>query len=452
MTGYRAALVAPVGAPPIADGAVVLDGERIAWVGPAVHAPGGALTDLGDALITPGLVNAHTHLDLTAYRGVLDGLTMFPWIRTLTLSKATLTEAQLLDSARLGIMQGLARGITTYADTADSTAALDAMHELGVRGIAYLEVFGPDGSEADAKLAALAAQVASLRARATDRVQLGVSPHAPYSVSDALFAAVSTFARREGLPLAVHIAEGADESRLVVDGEGPWAEFLRSRGMTVAPRARSPVSLLADLGVLGDRALLIHAVHADAADVGIIVQYGSGVAHCPWSNAWFDHGTAPVAAMLARGVRVGVGSDSMGSNLAMDVLAEAASAITAQRAFARTADEADALHATDALTMATLGGARALHMEHRIGTLTAGYAADLAVFPLPVTLDRAHVPTTRGVAEALSAQGAAARLVVVAGAPVFTDGEATRADTRIAARVAAVTAQLIGWRSERTSG
>lgn len=452
MSGYRAALVAPVGAPPIADGAVVLDGERIAWVGPAAQAPGGALTDLGDALITPGLVNAHTHLDLTAYRGVLDGLAMFPWIRTLTLSKTTLTGAQLLDSARLGIADGLARGITTYADTANTTAAFDAMHELGVRGIAYLEVFGPDGSQAPEKLSELAAQVAALRSRATERVQLGVSPHAPYSVSDALFAAVSAYAAREGLPLAVHIAEGADESQLVALGLGPWAEFLRSRGISVAPRGRSPVSLLATLGVLGDRALLIHAVHADAADLASIAQHGCGVAHCPWSNAWFDHGTAPVAAMLARGVRVGIGSDSMGSNVAMDVLAEAASALAAQRALARTEAEADALHATDALTMATLGGARALHMEHQIGTLSPGYAADLAVFPLPVTLDRAHGPTTRGVSEALAAQGAAAQLVVVAGAPVFTDGTARHADTRMTERVAAVTEQLFGWRSEHTSG
>lgn len=452
MTGYRAALVAPVGAPPIVDGAVVLDGERIAWVGPADHAPGGALTDLGDALITPGLVNTHTHLDLTAYRGVLDGLTLFPWIRTLTLSKATLTAAQLLDSARLGILQGLARGITTYADTANTTAAFDAMHELGVRGVAYLEVFGPDGSQADARLSELAAQVAALRSRATERVQLGVSPHAPYSVSDALFAAVSAYARREKLPLAVHIAEGADESLLVALGHGPWAEFLRSRGISVAPRGRSPVALLAATGVLDERTLLIHVVHADGADLGSIAKHDCGVAHCPWSNAWFDHGTAPVAAMLARGVRVGIGSDSMGSNVTMDVLAEAASALAAQRALARTEEEADALHATDALTLATLGGARALHMEHQVGTLTPGYAADLAVFALPVTLDRAHVPTTRGVAEALVAQGAAAQLAVVAGAPVFTDGAAIRADTRMAERVAAITSQLIGWRSERTSG
>ncbi len=452
MSGYRAALVAPVGAPPIADGAVVLDGERIAWVGPAAQAPGGALTDLGDALITPGLVNAHTHLDLTAYRGVLDGLALFPWIRTLTLSKATLTGAQLLDSARLGIADGLSRGITTYADTANTTAAFDAMHELGVRGIAYLEVFGPDGSQAPATLSELAAQVAALRPRATERVQLGVSPHAPYSVSDALFAAVSAYAAREGLPLAVHIAEGVDESQLVARGEGPWAEFLRARGIGVAPRGRTPVALLAAHGVLGERTLLIHAVHADAGDIGTMAHHGCGVAHCPWSNAWFNHGTAPVAAMLARGVRVGVGSDSMGSNTRMDVLAEAASALAAQRALAGSAEEADALHATDALTLVTLGGARALHLEHRIGTLTAGHAADLAVFPLPATLDRAHAPTTCGVADALAAQGSWAQLAVVAGTPVFTAGRATGADIGIMERVADVTAHLVRWRSERTPG
>ena len=452
MSGFRAALVAPVGEPPIADGAVVLDGERVAWVGPAERAPGGALVDLGDCVITPGLVNAHTHLDLTAYRGVLDGLGFFEWIRTLTGSKLTLTAEQLLDAARAGIVEGLARGITTYADTANTTAAFDAMLELGVRGIAYLEVFGPDPAVAGTKLDELAAQVSALRPRETSRVQLGVSPHAPYSVSDALFAGVAAYAAREALPVAIHIAEGIDEVTLLAEGTGPWAAFLRGRGIVVAPRGASPVAMLASAGALSERVLLIHGVHLRPSDIAAVARHGCGVAHCPWSNAWFDHGTAPVAAMLARGVRVGVGSDSMGSNTRMDVLTEAADALKVQQAAARTVEEADGIAALDALTFATLGGARALHMEQAIGTLSAGMAADLAAFPLPSMLSRVARPTTRSVAEALVASGASASVVVVAGETVMDGGRMRVADGALSERIASMTEQLIRWRAQRPPG
>ena len=452
MNGYRAALVAPVGAPPIVDGAVMVEAGRIAWVGRASDAPTSTLENLGDVVITPGLVNAHTHLDLTCYRGVLVGLDFFAWIRTLTQSVGTLTPEALLDSARSGLAEGIAHGITTFADTAPNTAAFDAMIERGVRGIAYREVFGPDPAVASASLAGLEAQVGEMRVRETPLVRVGVSPHAPYSVSDPLFAAVAEFARREGLPMAIHIAESEAESQLVSEGAGPFAAFLSGRGIAAVPRAPTPIALLAKARALGERTLLIHCVRVNGDDIVTIARHGCGVAHCPASNAWFGHGTAPAAAMLADGVRLGMGTDGLGSNTRMDVLGEAAASLVAQRTRAKSQAEADALAAADPLTLATLGGARALRMEHEIGTLSVGHAADLAVFDLPAMLDRHHPPSMQSLGHALAVAEAKAWGVMVAGQWRRRAGAPDTVDIELAQRVDTTSASLKRWRASRTAG
>ncbi len=365
---YSARIVRPVSGPDIENGTVVVEGDLIVYVGPRAGAPTGTEIDLGDAILGPGLVNAHTHLDLTVFRGRFNGLKFFEWIRALTTARAALTPAELLESARSGIREGIQAGITTFADTAPNDAPFEAMRELGVRGIAYREVFGPDPAQCEASMAALREAIASLRPRETPLVRAGVSPHAPYSVSDELFAAVALFANEERLPLATHVAESLDESQYVVNGEGAFANFLRGRGIGVAPRGRTPIELLERNGVLGAHALLIHCIRCDDRDIATIAKHRCGVATCPVSNQFFGHGAARVGAMLLESVNVGVGTDSMASNERMDVLAEARLAL-GERGTERAAWE-----------LATLGGARALGMQAEIGSLEVGKQADLAAF------------------------------------------------------------------------
>ncbi len=418
MRVYRARWVLPIATTPIPDGAVAVDGEHIAFVGPSANAPDGTLIDLGDAMLLPGLVNTHTHLELTAMRGFLEELDFRPWIVRLTRARqAVLSHELLLASAKVGIAEGLLAGVTTFADTCESGAALQAMTEMGVRGIMYLELFGPDPAQCDASIAGLRSRLDALRGGASGRVRLGISPHAPYTVSDPLFAASARLAIDDGWSMAVHLAESEAEDRLVRDGRGVFAEALHARGIAVAPRADSPVALLDRLGVLQARPLLIHCVRASTPDIRRIARHDCPVAHCPASNAKLGHGIAPLAEWLAAGIRVGLGTDSMASNNRMDILDEARVAVLMQRALTR---RFDVLSSTRVLDLATRGGAAALGIDGEVGTLEAGKQADLAAFSLgsPRTTP-AFAPED---ALVWSLAGRGAELVVVAGEERVRDG------------------------------
>jgi len=416
---WHARWVVPVTSAPIADGTVITEGARIVWVGPRATAPaGGTDEELGDAILAPGIVNAHTHLDLTSLRGTLDGFTFFDWVRTLTRARAALTDDALRAAARDGVIEGLLGGITTYGDTAPNSASFDAMLELGVRGIAYREVFGPDPAQAAESLNGLREQVAAMRGRETGLVKVGVSPHAPYSVSDALFRAVAEYAAVEHLPVAVHIAESEAESQLIENGEGPFAEFLRGRNIFVHRRGSSPIDALVGSGLVRANTLLIHAIRLRDAEIPMLASAGCGIAHCPASNAKLAHGTAPLVELIASGARVGLGSDSMASNDRMDILDEARLAVLAQRARGH---KHDTLSARAALRLATLGGAEALRLDGAIGSLEVGKQADLAAFGSP-----AHTGIDDPVhALVFGARPLTARCVVVAGVVRVRDGAVT---------------------------
>ncbi|MDQ6827871.1 MAG: amidohydrolase family protein [Gemmatimonadota bacterium] len=404
--------------------------------------------DLGNAAILPGLVNSHCHLELTVFRGLLEDLSFRDWIVALQSAKqAVTTPERFLDSARLGIEEGLLAGVTCFADTCDSGVVLGAMRDAGVRGIMYQEVFGPDPARRDASLAELRQKLRAHRALETPLVRAGVSPHAPYTVSDPLFTAVAEFAREERLPMAIHVAESEAEQSLISRASGAFADGLRARGIDVAVRGQSPLALLAALGVLDLRPLLIHCVRADAADISLVASHACAVAHCPASNAKFGHGIAPLVEMLDAGIAVGLGSDSVASNNLMDILGEARLAVLGQRA--RTL-RFDALSAVRALRLATLGGATALGIADRVGSLEVGKQADLAAFALD---DAGSTPVYDPIATLVYSLGARpARLVAVAGQELVRDGRLVRQTGGLRARVADTAALLASFLTRSREG
>ena len=439
MIRYHARWVVPVTSAPIANGVVAVERDRIVYVGPADDAPAAESQDLGNVVLLPGLVNAHCHLELTAMRGFLEDIDFRRWILRLTNARrAVLDRDALLDSARYGIEEGVRAGITMYADTCASGVAMQAMREARVRGLMYQEVFGPDPAQCRESIEELRTAVAGLRYLETPLVRLGVSPHAPYTVSDDLFRATTALAREQGLPMAIHIAESDLEQRLVVEAAGSFAEGLRRRGIEVSPRGASPVALLERLGVLESSPLLIHCVRVDRRDILAIAASGSAVAHCPISNAKLGHGLAPLTELLAEGVTVGIGSDSMASNNRMDMLEEARIALLAQRARLRSSETPGA---HELLELVTIEGAKALGVAQLIGSLEEGKQADLAAFPLA-----GAAPTQDPVTAALfSIDTSRAEFVTVAGHPLVSHGELTAPRAGLGERMESLGETLADW-------
>ena len=440
MTRYLARWVLPISDAPIENGEVAVHGGRITYVGARRESASGEDTvNLGNAILMPGLVNAHCHLELTAMRGFLEDLDFRRWILRLTSAKRSVFDRDmLLDAARLGLEEGIAAGITTYGDTCDSGVVLQAMTEYGVRGIMYQELFGPDPAQCADSIAEFRTKLAAHRKLETELTRVGISPHAPYTVSDDLFRAASELARAEKLPMAIHIAESDPEFSLVAEGKGTFAEGLRGRGIAVGARARTPIQLLGSLGVLELHPVLIHCIRVDADDIQLMADRRTHVAHCPISNAKLGHGIAPLLEMLAAGIDVGLGSDSMASNNRMDLLEEARAALLFQRARVGTHE---ALGAHDVLEMATLGGACALGIASEVGSLEVGKSADLAAFDLG-----AVTPTFDAEAAAVFALSAARTIfVAVAGQTIFEDGLVRGARPELPDRVQKSADKLRDW-------
>lgn len=449
MIRYHARWLVPVSEPPIEHGTVVVDGRRIAYVGPRAAAPAGRDHELGDALLLPGLVNAHCQLELTAARGLLGGLPDHE--RLPLLSRAThaaLSEDAMLDGARAAVAEGLRAGVTTFADFGASSAGVRAMSELGVRGVAFQEVVGPTPSERADALTAVQRRLDRLRPFESPLLRLGVAPHSVYAVHEDLLVDACALAIAERLPIAIRAAESDAEIAFIREGEGPYAERLRALGVEVVRRSYSPVHLLKELGVADVASpLLVGAVRFDGSDVAFVAGTGCTVVHCPSDSARRGDGVAPLAELLAAGVAVGLGSGSGASGDPVDLLGEARLAATLQ---ALRAGRPDTLSPTVALELVTIGGARALRLDDRVGTLEVGKDADLAAFPLDgVHASLVHDPT---VAALHALTGAVASFVAVAGEPRVSAGRlVTPLDAALPARLQSSADALALWLSRASN-
>src|SRR5260370_20427604 len=187
----------------------------------------------------------------------------------------------------------------------------------------YQESFGPDPALAAKNVAKLSEQISEVRKLESDLVRIGISPHAPYTVSARQLELISRLAIDEKLPLMIHVAESEAERLLMLEGRGPFAEGLRQRGIEWQAPGTSTIEYLSHHGILETRPLLAHCITVNDKDLDLIKQAGAGIAHCPKSNAKLGHGRAPYSRFVAGGTRVGLGSDSVASNNTCDILEEA---------------------------------------------------------------------------------------------------------------------------------
>jgi 5-methylthioadenosine/S-adenosylhomocysteine deaminase len=385
----------PITSPPIVNGAIAVSGDTIAAVGTLADLqsrfPDSVVRDLGLAAILPGLINVHSHLELSVFRGRLEAPGFQRWIAELVrLKRELLTPQALLASAKLGCIEAIRAGITTVADTAEADAVLPALIESGQRGLVYQECFGPRAEQAEGSITALEQKLDSHTERlaradseACSRLSIGISPHAPYTVSGELYRRAAELAGKRNLDLALHVAESEDEDVLLRNGTGTFADALRRRGIDWLAPGCSTIAYLDQLDVLERGPLLIHCVTADERDLELMASRGARLAHCPKSNAKFGHGIAPFVEARRRGIRVGLGTDSVASNNTCDMIEEARWAALLHRAASR---DGRLLEAAELLRLMTIDGARCLGMDSRIGSLEPGKQADL----IAIDFSKAH--------------------------------------------------------------
>ena len=441
-----ASWVVPIISPPISEGAVVLNGERIQDLGPAAEMlrryPDREVRDFRGAALLPGLVNVHSHLELTLLRGYLENLPFWDWIRRLTQTKyELLTREDLRISALAGACEAIRAGVTTLGDAMDLGTSLDALTDSGLRGILYQEVFSPRPDEAEDRLTDLEGKLANLEARTgtaagrrnrSARIVLGVSPHAPYSVSGRLFRMVRQWADSRSLPVCIHLAESEEESLLIEQGTGPMAEALRSRGIQWVAPGCSPVQYLHRMGVLAEGTLLVHCVRLQAGDLPLLKKSRISVAHCPKSNCKLGHGWMNLKQVVQAEIPLGLGSDSVASNNSMDLFEEMRFSLFNPSWFGCRGGRLDAggsqreFAAEQALHLATLGGARALGLSRSIGSLEAGKKADL----IAVDLAGIHTLPVFSPITAIvhSARASDVILTMVGGEALLEEGRVTTLD------------------------
>jgi 5-methylthioadenosine/S-adenosylhomocysteine deaminase len=352
------------------DHSLIVDAGRIEAIVPATEADlrfeARERLALPHHALLPGLVNAHTHAAMSLFRGIADDVPLRVWLEQhIWPREGRFVDPDFVyDGARLAAAEMLRGGVTCCNDMyfyPDATAR--AFLELGLRamlGLPVLDFPTPYAADPDGYLQRGLAVRDALKHEPT--LAFSLAPHAPYTVGDATCEKIVIYARQLDLPIQTHLAETAGEVE-------------QSRG----EHGRTPLRRLHDLGATGPGFIAIHAVHVSTEDIALLATQGCHVVHCPVSNMKLGAGIAPVAALLARGVNVALGTDGAASNNRLDLLGEMR--IAALLAKVATGDPS-VLPAQQALCAATLSGARALGLDREIGSLVAGKQADVIAVEL----------------------------------------------------------------------
>lgn len=356
----------------------VSDPGRISRVEPWQSPPAGgnvAVLDWGCAVILPGLVNAHTHLELTRLHQQLTEFSSFTdWLSQIVQQRRPWTAEDYAESVRQGVEQSLAAGTTLVGDISSSGASADVLRSSRLRKVVFQEVLGLLPEKAAEGAAGLGARLES--ASPDSLLTYGVSPHAPYSASPELYRFTAQAACQRRIPLATHLAETREEKEFLGSGSGEFKDFLSRLGALPPdwkPPGLLPVPYLNSLGTLRSSPLLIHCNYLDKESMATILHSHSSVAYCPRSHAFFGHEEHPVRELLNIGVNVALGTDSLASNSSLSILDE-------MRFLFRTRKD---LRCQEIIRMATLNGASALHFGGVLGRLRRGYWADMTILQLP---------------------------------------------------------------------
>lgn len=382
MTSYRAAWVVPIDRRPIHNGIVDVEGGRISAIRDSVDtAPGRQVVDLGDVALMPGLVNAHTHLELSWMRGRVPPAAKFTdWVKAMFAVRgrpdSAMSDTQVA-SIRDAIAELRAAGTMAVGDISNSLASVEPMRQASLDGVVFHELLGfkeRDGALLDTTRA--------LRTNAvTAGARVSLAPHAPYSTSLELFRAIRAAVNESACAImSVHLGESPEEVELLAHGTGPWRGMLELIGAwrddwTIP--ACDPVSYLDRHDLLDDRTVVVHGVQFTDAALTRLAAIGATLVTCPRSNHWVGVGYPPIERFYRSGVKVAVGTDSLASVEDLNLFSE----LKAMRWLG------PAVPAARILESATLTGARALGLDGELGSLSPGKRAAMLAVTLPGAVD-----------------------------------------------------------------
>lgn len=378
----RARIVLPIVRPAIENGAIRVSGRQISFVGPfeaSGHPIGEEVVDLGDAIVLPGLVNAHCHLDYTDMAGQIPPARSFTdWIKAITTAKSGLIYADFARAWLHGARMLERTGTTTVADIESVPELLPEVWEATpLRVHSFLEMTGVRSRRAPAVI--LRESVEKIQSLSHPRSRAGLSPHAPYSTVPELLRLNAAAARESSWRMAIHVAESSLEYEMFCHGRGEMFDWLQRNQRDMSDCGLgSPVAHLARHGCLGEHLLAIHVNYLAPGDAALLGRNQVSVVHCPRSHSFFRHQSFPLEELVAHGVNVCLGTDSLATVAKVRGQSMELNMFTEMRTFAGVQPS---IPPETILAMATINGARALGLQGRAGELSTGALADMIAIP-----------------------------------------------------------------------
>jgi aminodeoxyfutalosine deaminase len=384
----RARIVLPISSPPIADGAVLISGNRVAALGrwrDLSHQAAAPAADLGGVILLPGLVNAHCHLDYTDMAGQPAPKQFSDWIKGLLARKAGASYADYAQAWLRGAAMLLRTGVTTVGDIEAVPELLpDVWASTPLRVASFLEMTCVRSRRDPAAVVQeAAAKIASLR---PERGLAGLSPHALYSTTPELLRASAELAARHRWRVTMHVAESMDEFEMCVHGRGPLHDWLQSQRDMSDCGHGTPVAQVRRCGLMDERFLAVHANYLLPADIAALGQTRCSVVHCPRSHAYFRHQPFLYNELAAAGVNVCLGTDSLASVTPARPPGPELNLFTEMQTFA---GSNPGVTPSGILRLATCNGARALGLQGSVGEIAQNSFADLITIPYSGNIEEA---------------------------------------------------------------
>ncbi len=422
--------VFPVTSLPILDAGVCIEGNKIVEVGKSSdlkrHHPNDEVKELGNAAILPGFVNTHTRVERTLLRGLVADEPYSAWLFTTARLGMRLSAQDKRDAALLGCLEAIRSGTTTISDVAYGDGAIEAADKIGLRGVIYRATGAADASRVDFAIRQAHQDILDWNEKYEGGLlQFGLSPNPVYETHPKVYREIARLGRKLSVPIKFQLAGSKEEDDFVRRGKSVYRlhdpgkmEKTYADVTPWLPFGVSPVKFVLNWGAFeADNISIVHGIHVDEEDISDLKEFKVGICSCPGSEAQLGMGASPIVSYLKEGMSVGFGTDSPAATEACDMLNEMRFAMLLSRAITASTY----IRSSTALRIGTMGGAKVLHMEDKIGSLEPGKLADITVCSLENTKTTIDLNPTSSLVN--KCVGGDILMTIIDGKIVYNDGE-----------------------------